>query len=161
MSGTEPLIPVGIGDFHIPTLKMAAREGRLFMRARIINSEEEVRKERERAILAYVSAIDRYVMPEYQASIKEIWRELINHPAFSRNLVIKKGRQQGTFNRYMVTVIVCWMRELEIYSPDIPAQDLHLIMEHCTRRNRYYTGMQNYTLNKEQRMWLKKVKNEE
>ena len=46
MSGTEPLIPVGIGDFHIPTLKTAAREGRLFMRARIINEEEEKGKRR-------------------------------------------------------------------------------------------------------------------
>ena len=139
---------------------MAAREGRLFMRARIINEEEESR-EREATIIAYVSAIDKYVMPEYQSRIKRIWRELINHPAFCNDLVIKKGRQQGTFNRYMVTVIVCWMREMKIYSSDISAQDLHLIMEHCTRRNRYYTGMQNYTLTKKQRMWLKKVKNEE
>ena len=154
MSGTEPLIPVGIGDFHIPTLKTAAREGRLFMRARIINEEEE-KREKETAIMAYVSAIDKYVMPEYQSRIKRIWRELINHPAFCNDLVIKKGRRQGTFNRYMVTVIVCWMREMNIYRPDISAQD------HCTRRNRYYTGMQNYTLTKKQRMWLKKVKNEE
>ncbi|MCR5435101.1 MAG: hypothetical protein K6F20_11995 [Bacteroidaceae bacterium] len=160
MSGTEPLIQVGIGDFHIPTLKMAAREGRLFMRARIINEEEESR-EREATIIAYVSAIDKYVMPEYQSRIKRIWRELINHPVFCNDLVIKKGRGQGRFNRYMVTVIVCWMREMNIYRPDISAQDLHLIMEHCTRRNRYYTGMQNYTLNREQRKWLKKVKSEE
>ena len=127
MSGTEPLIQVGIGDFHIPTLKMAAREGRLFMRARIINEEEE-KRENETAIMAYVSAIDKYVMPEYQSRIKRIWRELINHPAFCNDLVIKKGRQQGTFNRYMVTVIVCWMREMNIYSSDISAQDLHLII---------------------------------
>ena len=127
MSGTEPLIQVGIGDFHIPTLKMAAREGRLFMRARIINEEEESR-EREATIIAYVSAIDKYVMPEYQSRIKRIWRELINHPVFCNDLVIKKGRQQGTFNRYMVTVIVCWMREMNIYSSDISAQDLHLII---------------------------------
>ena len=127
MSGTEPLIQVGIGDFHIPTLKMAAREGRLFMRARIINEEEESR-EREATIIAYVSAIDKYVMPEYQSRIKRIWRELINHPVFCNDLVIKKGRRQGTFNRYMVTVIVCWMREMNIYRPDISAQDLHLII---------------------------------
>ena len=160
MSETGELIQVGIGEFHIPTLREAAREGRLYIRARLKDKEEE-RREREAAIMAYVSAIDKYVMPEYQSRIKRIWRELINHPVFCNDLVIKKGRRQGTFNRYMVTVIVCWMREMNIYSSDISAQDLHLIMEHCTRRNRYYTGMQNYTLTKKQRMWLKKVKNEE
>ena len=58
---------------------------------------------------------------------------------------MKKGCHRGEFNRYMGTAIVCWMRELGIYRPDISAQDLHLAMEHSTRRNRYYTGMQNYT----------------
>ena len=154
MSEAGQLIQVGIGEFHIPTLREAAREGRLFLRARLKDKEEE-RKEREAAIMAYVSAIDDHVTPEYRSRIKGIWRDLINEPVFSRDLVIKKGRQRGAFNRYMVTVIVCWMKEMGIYSSDITAQELHLLMEHCTQRNQYYTGMQNYTLDKEQRTWLR------
>ena len=48
-----------------------------------------------------------------------------------------------------------------IYSSDITSQELHLLMEHCTQRNQYYTGMQNYTLNKEQRTWLRTMKRDE
>ena len=37
------------------------------------------------------------------------------------------------------------MKEMGIYSSDITSQELHLLMEHCTQRNQYYVGMQNYT----------------
>ena len=62
MSEAGQFIQVGIGEFHIPTLREAAREGRLFLRARLKDKEEE-RKEREAAIMAYMSAIDFHFTP--------------------------------------------------------------------------------------------------
>lgn len=133
----QRLQQVRIEDFDIAALRRAAREGRLY-----IEPSAECETDMEQEVLAYVSRIADYAAPPYRECIDEVWRRIVKHPLLAPLLVSRKE----AFNKYSVTNIAIFLRNQEIYTMRSDVA-LHLLLEGIEKRNTYYTGRAQYSLN--------------
>lgn len=135
-----------VESFDIDLLRQAFTEGRLF----IIPREESAGDIRERgvmSILEYVSRIDDYTTFEYRPHIRKIWSALLRDEVLGDLFFYTRySRNRGGVNWYRVTVVVCLLREWQVYRNDLTATDLHCILEGTKKRNGRYTGMSRYQL---------------
>ncbi len=107
--------------------------------------------------LVYVSAINDYVAPEWQASINKVWQAIVSEKLFNSALVIQRGKAKGSLNRYVVTNLVCWLHNKGVFRRDVTMQTLHLCMEKITKRNKYYMSCGNYAMSDAARKFLKQL----
>lgn len=132
--------------FDLNLLRQAFDEGRLFIVPRQ-ESAQDLREKGIRTILDYVSRIDDYTSSGYRSRIRDIWSQMLHDDVLGDLFFYTRyARNRGEVNWYRVTVIVCLLREWQVYSNDVSASDLHCILEGTTKRNGRYTGMNRYLL---------------
>ena len=144
--------------FNVETLMAAAREGRLY----IDETDNETTLgqqllQRQREALDYVSAIEEFVVPEWQPHIKSLWTMLLDDPLFTPLLVLQKGKHQGLLNRYFVTNIVFHLQVLNVYQCN-SLIELHKKLEGVNEKNSIYKSARLYSLSSTQRQRLRQLK---
>jgi len=107
--------------------------------------------------LAYVAAIDEYVTEVWRPLLRQLWQAVVCDAMFSNALVMKKGRQRGQLNRYVMTAIVFYLQALNIYQ-DVSQIELHRKLENVTDRNSIYKSACKYKLSKEQKRCIREMK---
>ena len=142
-----------VADFDADLLRQWAQEGRVYVRMPQRVEKDAYKKE----VLEYVRAIDGFAADEWKDGIDELWNEIVEADCMSELLVMKKGRESGHMNRYMVTNIVRRMLSAGVYRKEVAMMALHLQLEHAGAVNRYYKNCQNYKLPREVRMLLKSL----
>lgn len=141
-------------DFDAEAMLAASRKGRLCVD--ITNDKAAIEwllKKRKCEALAYVSAIEEYVAPEWEPYIKALWTTLLNDPLFTPQLLLQKGKHQGQLNKYLLTNIVSRMKEQGIYRCG-NFIELHKKMEGVDKKNSIYKCAGEYSLEWEQRQRL-------
>lgn len=107
--------------------------------------------------LAYVAAIDEYVTEMWRPQLRQLWQAVLSNAVFTNTLEMKKGRQRGRLNRYVMTAIVFYLQSLDIYQ-DVSQIELHRKLENVIDRNSIYKGACKYKLSMEQKRCLRKMK---
>lgn len=133
-----------VESFDLNLLRQAFAEGRLF----IIPREESAQELRERgihSILNYVSRIDDCTSSDYRPHIRDIWEQTLHDETLGELFFYTRySHNRGEVNWYRVTVMVCLLREWNVYSSQYSGSDLHCILEGTKKRNGRYTGMNRY-----------------
>lgn len=151
------LFKVHPDDFDVKTLMTAAREGRLYI-DETDNEKAHARQllRRQHEVLAYVSAIEEFVVPEWLPHIKTLWTTLIDDPLFTPHLVLQKGKHQGMLNKYLVTNIVFHLQVLGVYQCN-SLLELHKKLEGVDEKNSVYKNARLYSLSTFQRQRLREL----
>ena len=132
--------------FDLDTIRQAFEEGRLFIAPRE-ESAEALREKGIRTILDYVSRIDDCTSSDYRTRIRDIWSQVLHDEVLGDLFFYTRyARNRGEVNWYRVTVMVCLLREWNVYSNQYSGSDLHCILEGTKKRNGRYTGMNRYLL---------------
>ena len=151
---------VSIEDFDIALLRRAAREGRLFIAPEGSAPGEPTSDNGLQPvadILAYVQPIAEY---SSCPRVGDIWESVLHDDRLAPLFFFSRYRDsRGKVNWYRVTALVCFMRENGIYNQDIPAQQLHCILEGTERRTNRYTGMSRYLFERAQIRILREILN--
>lgn len=135
-----------VEEFDLVAIRLAFSQGRLFIQPAAL-SAAEIREEGIQSILRYVSRIDDCTSSVYRVHIGEIWEQILRDPILGELFFyVRYTRNRGEVNWYRVTVVVCLLREWQVYRDDFTATDLHCMLEGTTRRNSRYTGMSRYLL---------------
>ena len=157
MKDSKNLQKVTLDDFNIAALRQAAREGRLFIQPAQV-SEQQEREEGIRLILQYVSQIDDCASAPYRQCIGRLWQDIMASSLADLFFFSRYSSSRGKPNWYRVTAFVCLLRESNVYRKDeFSAVDLHLRLEHTTRRNNRYNGMSRYLLEHKDIVVLKRL----
>ena len=156
----QQLREVSIEDFDIALLRRAAHEGRLFIAPEGSAPEKQTTENRKQlvtCILDYVQPIAAY---SSCPRVGDIWDAVLNDDRLAPLFFFSRYRDsRGKVNWYRVTALVCFMRENGIYNQDIPAQQLHCILEGTERRTNRYTGMSRYLFERAQIRILREILN--
>lgn len=135
-----------VEDFDLQTLQEAFSEGRLFITPRQ-ESAEALRERGIHSILEYVSRIDDCTSSTYRPHIRDIWSQMLHDEVLGDLFFYTRyARNRGEVNWYRVTVMVCLLREWNVYNSQYSGSDLHCILEGTNKRNGRYTGMNRYLL---------------
>lgn len=146
-----------VETFDIDFIRKAFNEGRLFITTTCKESASDLRKKRIRSIIDYVSRINDYATPKYRPYIYDIWSQILNDESLINLFFYTRySHNRGEVNWYRVTVVVCLLREWQVYSNDITASRLHCILEGTPKPNGHYTGMSRYLLEKHHRELIRK-----
>jgi len=157
MKDCKNLIQVRIEDFDIRLLRQAAREGRLFIQPSE-TSETERQQQAIAQILQYVASIEDCASIKYRTHVRTIWNSIVRHPTILPTLIMRQGRHRGEPNKYRITAIATILLNRGVYrNEEFSAVDLHLRLEHATRRNVYYTNMDKYWLEAAERRALYEI----
>ncbi len=154
---SKNLSQVRIEDFDIRLLRQAAREGRLYLKP---SETTETQKQQQAiaAILQYVSSIEDCASTSYRTHVRTIWNCIVNNPTIQPSLIMRQGRHCGEPNKYRITAIATILLNRGVYrKEEFTAVDLHLRVEHATRRNVYYTNMDKYWLEADERKALNEI----
>ena len=140
---------VAVEDFNIDTLKQAFLEGRLYIQS---STPETSREESIRAILQYVGRIDTCASHGYQATIRQLWEKILRSPELGDLFFLNRYSSiRGKPNWYRVNAVVAFLLEKNIYRrDDYTAVQLHQLMEQSDKRNKHYTSMNRYLLERAQ-----------
>lgn len=132
--------------FDLNLLRQAFEEGRLFIAPRE-ESAEALREKGIRTILDYVSRIDDCTSSDYRTRIRDIWEQMLRDETLGDLFFYTRyAHNRGEVNWYRVTVMVCLLREWNVYNNQYSGSDLHCILEGTKKRNGRYTGMNRYLL---------------
>lgn len=152
----QNLKQVRIEDFDVTALRRAAREGRLYLMPAVLNEDEE-RELCECKFLDYVCQINDCACEEYQPLMRQIWTDVIRDPMFSDMVMMRQGRHRGEPNKYRAHAMITVLLNRGIYRSEFTVVDLHHRLEHSTRRNVFYTAMNQYLLEHVQMVQLMKI----
>lgn len=145
-------------DYDVQELMALAREGKLY---RKVEAEEVSTKELlaacQQEALTYVSAIDEYASDSMRPYINSVWESIVKHSAFSRSLMMQKGRNRGHMNRYFITALVVWMSNRGVYQSNVSSLRLHLKLESVKKKTSVYTSALNYAPDLQQETILKQL----
>ena len=154
------LLEVSIEDFDITLLRRAAREGRLFIAPEGSDPGKpnpDNRQQLVASILAYVQPIAEY---SSCPRVGEIWEAVLHDDRLAPLFFFTRySSSRGKVNWYRVTALVCFMREYGIYNNELPAQQLHCILEGTQKRTNRYTGMNRYLFEVAQIRVLREILN--
>ena len=140
-------------EFDAALLKKLTEEGKVFIESpRVINKDAY-----KGEVLDYVRAIDGFASQAWLGSIGCLWRSIVEAECFASFLAMRRGAQAGHMNRYAVTSLVAQLQNRGVYRLDVSMLALHLILEHCTKKNRYYKACGNYPLSPEARARLREL----
>ena len=140
-------------EFDPALIKKWTREGRVFIAPpRVINKDAY-----KREILDYVRTIDEFASEKWQDGIEDLWRSIVEAKCFAGCLAMKNWPDTGHMNRYVVTNLVCMMRNKGVYQKSVTMESLHLQLEQTTERNKYYSSNGNYCLSPEAKALLKQL----
>ena len=137
-------------EFDAALLKKLTKEGKVFIESPRVINKDAYRGE----VLDYVRAIDGYASQAWLDGIGCLWRSIVEAECFASFLAVKRGSEAGHMNRYAVTNLVGWLQNKGVYRQDVPMLTLHLILEHCSKKNKYYYSCGNYPLSPEARARL-------
>lgn len=133
-----------VESFDLNLLRQAFAEGRLFITPRE-ESAQELRERGIHSILNYVSHIDDCTSSDYRPHIRDIWEQTLHDETLGELFFYTRySHNRGEVNWYRVTVMVCLLREWNVYSSQYSGSDLHCILECTKKRNGRYTGMNRY-----------------
>ena len=133
-------------------------EGKLYRLLEVEEASEEERLEHcRKEALEYVSRIDEFVADGWRANIDKVWESVVKHRAFSRSLMMQKGRNRGRMNRYFITALVVWMSNRGVYQSDVSCLRLHQRLERVKKKTSVYTSALNYAPNIQQEKILKQL----
>ena len=107
--------------------------------------------------LEYVTAIDEYATEVWRPQLRQLWQAVVCDEIFTNVLVMKKGRQRGQLNRYVMTAIVFYLQALDIYQ-NVNQIELHRRLENVTDRNSIYKSACKYNLSTEQKRRIRELK---
>lgn len=147
-----------VKSFDLLALQKAFEEGRLYI-VPSAPSESVMRQEGIRKIMEYVSRIDECASTSYTSHIRDIWQALLSDPTFSPLFFLTRYQaSRGKVNWYRVNVLICLMREYNIYQYDrYTGLDLHLRCERATSRNTHYTCMNRYQLERQEMKVFRRI----
>jgi len=153
----QTLKQVSINEFSIKELRQAAREGRLFLKPSE-TTETERQQQAIAQILQYVSSIEDCASSSYRTHVRTMWNCIVNNPTIQPSLIMRQGRHCGEPNKYRITAIATILLNRGVYrKEEFSAVDLHLRLEHASRRNVYYTNMDKYWLEADERRALNEI----
>ncbi len=147
----------------VPVRGMTAEEVlTLWLQGELYTKKKELTREElhQRCIseaLAYVSAIDEYATEVWRPQLRQLWQAVVCDEMFTNALVMKKGRQRGLLNRYVMTAIVFYLQALDIYQNVIQIE-LHRRLENVNDRNSVYKGACKYQLSFDQKRRIRELK---
>ena len=145
-------------DYDAQELMALAQEGKLYLKVETPEvSTEELLTACQQEALAYVSAIDDFATDTMRPYINKVWVSIVKHSAFSRSLMMQKGRNSGHLNRYFITAIVIWMSNRGVYQSDVSSLKLHLKLESVKKKTSVYTSALNYAPDMNQETILKQL----
>lgn len=145
-----------VKELNIPELEQAISKGTLY----ILQEENQVNNQEEgiRQTLQYVSRIDDCTSSVYCTRIHEIWESILRDERLTPLFFFQRYKHnRGQINWYRVTVVVCMLRELGVYRQEFTAVELHLILECKKHRNVFYTSMNRYALDTNQRSLIRQI----
>ena len=140
-------------EFNPALLKELVEQGRVFINCPQVDNKDAYKRE----ALAYVRAIDDFATDLWREDIGRLWREIVEAECFEPCLALKKGLQAGHLNRYAITNLVSRMQGWGVYRRDVKMIDLHLALEHTTKRNNYYCSNGSYCLSPDANALLKQL----
>lgn len=147
------LQPVPYEDFDLEALRLACKEGRLFMQPKK-ESIEKVWKDNAKQVLTYIHPLHPYASECFRPYLQQLWKEIVYHPQLIQHFTIRQGKNEGKINKYFITYLVEFLRNWHVYDCRYSVQ-LHLVLENTQKRNKYYTGKQNYDLSDSEKMIIK------
>lgn len=154
----EEFVKVPLGGMTAEEVVALWQKGELYRREeKEVLPEEEIILRCQREALAYVAAIEEYAADEWQGLAGMLWKRIVNDEAFSRSLVMLKGRNKWRLNRYVVTNIVFHLHALDVYRCD-SLLELHKKLEGVCAKNSIYKGAGEYKLNSAQRRRLRELR---
>ena len=154
---TKNLRQVNLATISESELLEAARQGRLFI-APAITDYSERKAESIAQILNYVSTIHSYASLPYHSTINRLWETILNDAQLQSLFLLNRyASSRNQPNWYRVTAVVCLFREWGTYRQDVTALQLHMLLEHSTRRTNRYNGMSRYLLDHKDAMALKRI----
>lgn len=160
MIGKSTTAFIQVSSFDIDALKEAFLEGRLYIQQTTEEkSETSIREEGIRSILQYVSHINECVSEKYLSNIHQLWERILRSPELEDLFFLNRYKSnRGMPNWYRVNVVMVFLLEQNVYCKDCyTAVQLHLKMEQTDKRTKYYTGMDRYLLDGNERSILKKM----
>ena len=145
-------------DFDAYELWALARKGKLYLKVEAEDaSKEDLLAACRQEVLAYVSAIDDYATDMMRPYINKVWESIVKHQAFSRSLMMQKGRNRGHMNRYFITALVVWMSNRGVYQSGISSLRLHQKLEGVKKKTSIYTSALNYAPSTNQETILRQL----
>ena len=140
-------------EFNAALLEKLTREGKVFIdQPKVVNKDAY-----KREVLDYVQVIDEYASEKWQEGIRGLWRSIVEAECFEDCLAMKNWPGTGHMNRYVVTNLVCMLRNKGVYQKAVTMESLHLQLEQTTKRNKYYSSNGNYCLSPEAKALLKQL----
>lgn len=106
--------------------------------------------------LEYVAAIDEYATEAWRPQLQQLWQAVLSDEMFAKILMMKKGRQRGKLNRYVMTAIVFYLQALDIYQ-NVSQIELHRRLENVKDRNSIYKGACKYQLSFDQKRRIREL----
>lgn len=145
-------------DYDAQELMALVREGKMYLKVEVEEaSKEDLLAACRKEVLAYVSAIDDYATEMMRPYINKVWESIVRHKAFSRSLMMQKGRNRGHMNRYFITALVVWMSNRGVYQSNVSSLRLHLKLESVKKKTSIYTSALNYAPDMNQETILRQL----
>lgn len=138
-------IRVSPKDFNYSDLRLAAIEGRLFVKPRVL-TDDQLREQGIQSILEYVGRIRGCASAAYHDTIDDIWRRMLCDSTTSHLFFFERNvKQRGKPNFYRVNAVVFVLRERGVYrKEEFSATDLHCLLEESPKRTNVYMGANKY-----------------